>query len=191
MVQVITGLAQSARDSTTSVVVRIVSARDRDAAPRSKKGTLVNEAQVVIRVSDATLEKAIAQSVAHALEGAMALSDTALPSIRFKTERRLVQLEEQARLRGKIAVIAVTPANAKRLSEYVTRAFAAGALGAQLVWDGVTPSAERAESYVFAVLELARTNPKGPPVMLTRHAVVLENLMLTQRTRLARYEEKR
>lgn len=114
---------------------------------------------------------ALAKALEHAIEAALrdVPAPPRYPVVRLRTFRRLAALgssEPGARIEGKIAVVRVTGPGLRRLPALVEAIRAAGALGVQLVWDGLAPPRERAEGPIFRVLEQARATKAGPPVML-------------------------
>jgi hypothetical protein len=90
-------------------------------------------------------------------------------------------------MRGRIVILQVTETNARHLPELVEAARGAGALGVQLVWNGIAPTRERVERHVFAVLERARATPGGCPVVLARESepALALRILTEQRTKRA------
>ncbi len=138
------------------------------------------EAVVSVSIADPVLAKATAAAVSAALRSELdALRPRALRVVHVRTRKRLARLGVEA-LSGAVVVVRITEQSARYLVEIVEGARAAGALGVQLVWDGLAPARERVEIYVFAVLEQARATPSGPPVVLAeaaRPSMALQILM--------------
>ena len=132
------------------------------------------DAVVTVAIADRALADATATAIASALRKARASFELASPRVvRLRTRRRLARLLAKeapslSRLEGAIVVVRVTGTNARHLVEMVEAVRKAGALGVQLVWDGVDPARERVERHVFAVLERARSTPAAPPVVLSK-----------------------
>lgn len=97
----------------------------------------------------------------------LALRTESVPVVHLRTRRRFEALGPSA-LVGAIAVMQVTEKSARRLPALVDDVRAAGALGVQIVWDGMSPPRDRVERHVFTILERARATPKAPPVVLSR-----------------------
>jgi len=126
------------------------------------------ESTVNVSIADRALADTMADAITEALRATTAAFELPDPRVvRLRTRKRLASLGAD-RLRGAIVVVRVTETNGRRLPELVEAVRAAGALGVQLVWDGVTPARDRVERHVFAVLERARSTPAGPPVVLAR-----------------------
>ena len=120
-----------------------------------------DEATIVFGVADPALATAMASAIAAALRG-FALEPVAPRTVLLRSRRRIPELE----LAGAIAIVGVTPRNARHLVELVDGVRAAGAIGVQLVWDGADPPRAAVEHHVFAALERARATPGEPPVVL-------------------------
>lgn len=136
-------------------------------------------ATVRVRIAN----RALARRVERAIASAVATAEAALTSqaaqagqaevparvVRFRTRKRLAALTARG-MDGAIAVIQVTPGNARHLPELALGARAAGAAGVQLVWNGEDPPRERVERHVFAVLERARATKSAAPILLAPDA---------------------
>ena len=141
----------------------------------------IGSAVVRVSIRDPRLAQRVAKGIEGAVAEARARCEAELPPprvVRFRTQRRLDGLEGEALLDA-FVVIEVTPNNLRKLASFVDRARAAGALGIQLTWDGKTPPRERAERYVFAVLERSRRAPDGSPCILTTERELSQGLRIT------------
>lgn len=132
--------------------------------PEEDKGA--GRATITIRVRDRAMADALERGIRAALAALTRAREPAPRTVRFRTRRRLEALEGAGEFEGAVALLPVTRANGRRLAEYAARATDAGALGVQLVWDGVDPPREAVEKHVFAALERARE--KRAPIFLAR-----------------------
>ena len=134
------------------------------------------EASVTVSIADRALADATVNAVSAALRATLASYEvTTLRVVRLRTRKRLARLGDEG-VSGAVVVVRVTETNGRHLLEIVEGARAAGALGGQLVWDGVRPPRDRVERHVFAVLERARATPAGPPVVLSNEAEAAPSL---------------
>lgn len=128
------------------------------------------DARVTVSIADRALAEATARALSSALRAA---TESYVPSaprvVRLRTRKRFVRLGAEA-VAGALVVVRVTETNARRLPSLVEAVRAAGPLGVQLQWDGKSPTRDRVERHVFAVLERARATPAGPPVVLSEDA---------------------
>lgn len=148
MIDVVTGTRRVR--ATDALAVRV--ARTGAADPR--------EATIGIAIADPALASAMTTAIAGALEAlAIELTAVAAPIVRVRSRTRLARVVD--RLAGAIAIVRVTPRNAKHLVTLLDGIRGAGALGVQLVWDG-----SHDEDHVFAALERARSTPAAAPVVL-------------------------
>lgn len=141
----------------------------------------LGSATVHVSIRDPRLAQRVATGIERAVAQVRARCEAELPPprvVRFRTKRRLDGLEGAALLDA-FVVIEVTPNNLRKLASFVDRARAAGALGIQLAWDGRTPPRDRAERYVFAVLERCRATPDGAPCILTTECDLSPGLRIT------------
>jgi hypothetical protein len=137
-------------------------------------------ARIAIGVADSelahTLRDAIAAALSDAVAATLGVGDTAAPTVRLRSRKRLARVASQ--LGGAIAIVPVTAKNARHLVVLVDGIRAAGALGVQLVWDGAVPPRAEVERHVFAVLERARATPGEPPVVIAATEVPVTALAL-------------
>lgn len=136
------------------------------------------EAAISVSIADPGLALTMADAIASELRATVASFTLGDPRVvRLRTRKRLARLGADG-VRGAIVVVRVTGTSARRLPSLVEDVRAAGALGVQLVWDGITPARGHVEPHVFAVLEQARSTPAGPPVVLARDEEVAFALRL-------------
>ncbi|MEO8699341.1 MAG: hypothetical protein ABI867_04830 [Kofleriaceae bacterium] len=120
---------------------------------------------IPVVVKDPVLAAAITQAISAALaETAPVLAEPRL--VGLKSRAGLARLLPE--LPGALAIVTVTPRNARHLVELADGLRAAGAAGIQLVWDGGDRA--RIERHVFAVLERARATPQLAPIILAATA---------------------
>jgi hypothetical protein len=124
------------------------------------------EATIGVAIADPELADALSAAMVHALEQAVSevAASAELRTVYVRSRKAVAR--DADRLRGAIALVPVTPRNARHLVALVDGARAAGALGVQLVWDGADPPRAAVEHHVFAALERARATPGEPPVVL-------------------------
>ena len=131
---------------------------------------------VAISVAEASLARRLEVGLTRALRKRAARARSPLPSVRVGSRKAFEQLRDS--VPGAVAVVPITRRNLPRLKELVAALRSAGALAVQLVWDGADPARDRVEPKVFAILELARSTPAGPPVVLARREEVVDALRL-------------
>jgi hypothetical protein len=141
------------------------------------------EAAIRVAVADEPLARALVERIAVAVRAAAALSPEPLPVVQLRSRKALAALAPQ--LAGALAIVPITPRNARHLPELVDGIRAAGAAAVQLVWDGATPARARVERHLFAALERARATPAGPPVIVAQTAqpAAALPLLIAQRVR--------
>lgn len=121
-------------------------------------GPVAGDASIQIEVEDPVLGAAIATAVTAAL-AAIEVPSLSHPVVLLRSRKRLA--ERAAELAGAIAIVGVTPRNARHLVAITDQLRAAGVVGIQLVWDGGSH-----ERWVFAALEHARSLPAAAPLVL-------------------------
>jgi hypothetical protein len=123
---------------------------------------------ITVAIADAELATRVRDAAARAVARATAelVLDREPRAVRFRSRARLAAVRDE--LPGALALIGVTPRNARRLRELVDGARAAACAGVQLVWDGADRM--RIEGPVFEVLEHARATPDQAPVVLAASA---------------------
>jgi hypothetical protein len=140
------------------------------------------EANVLVSIANERLSRRVARAVAAAVRASSPPRGPAPRVVRFRSRKRLAELESRAggdaSITGSIVVIQLTQKNARYLEELVSRARACGPAGIQIVWDAVTPPRARVEKYVFGVLERARGAPEKAPVVLAADRTPCESLLL-------------
>jgi hypothetical protein len=121
---------------------------------------------VRVSVADPALSEAMQGAITKALREATEATGVSTPRVvRLRTRKRFADLGPEG-VAGAIVVVQVTDTNARHLPELIEAVRAAGAAGAQLVWDGESPPRALVERHLFTVLERARATPGGPPVVL-------------------------
>lgn len=123
-------------------------------------GPVARDAAIQVGIADPALATAVADAVAGAL-AALEVPPLANPLVHLRSRKRLAALALDGSLAGAIAIVGVTPRNARHLVALIDGLRAAGVAGIQLVWD-----ARDGERHVFAALERARANPAAAPVVL-------------------------
>jgi len=121
-------------------------------------GPVAVDASIQIEVADPILAAAIAAAVTSAL-AAIEVPPLSHPVVLLRSRKRLA--EQLGALAGAIAVVGVTPRNARHLVAITDQLRAAGVVGIQLVWDGSSH-----ERWVFAALEHARSLPAAAPLVV-------------------------
>jgi hypothetical protein len=124
-------------------------------------GPIARDATIQIGVADPALATTIASAVTGAL-ATLEIPELACPLVHLRSRKRLAALVLDGSLAGAIAIVGVTPRNARHLVTLIDGLRAAGAAGIQLVWDGDA----RDERHVFAALERARATPAAAPVVV-------------------------
>jgi len=120
-------------------------------------GPIARDAAIHIGIGDPVLADAVASALRQAL--AIELPALAHPVVYLRSRKRMA--ERGADLAGALAVVGVTPRNARHLVALIDGLRAAGVVGIQLVWDGIAD-----ERHVFAALERARSMPAAAPVVV-------------------------
>jgi hypothetical protein len=121
-------------------------------------GPVAVDASIRIGIADPALASKVAAALSAAL-AAVEVPPLVHPTVLLRSRKRLA--ERLTELAGAIAIVGVTPRNARHLVEIIDRLRAAGVVGIQLVWDGAGH-----DKHVFAALERARSQPAAAPVVL-------------------------
>jgi hypothetical protein len=131
----------------------------RDAAQATEPPVGAGAVHDTAQATEPSARAGAVRDAAHATE-----PPAPVRTVRVRSRKGLAR--DAGQLGGAIAIVPVTPRNARHLIALVDGARAAGALGVQLVWDGVDPPRATVEHRVFAALEHARATPGAPPVVL-------------------------
>lgn len=118
-------------------------------------GPVAVDAAIRIGIADPALASKIASALTTAL-AAIEVPPLTHPTVLLRSRKRIT-----AEVAGAIAIVGVTPRNARHLVEIIDKLRAANAAGIQLVWDGSFH-----EKHLFAALERARSQPAAAPVVL-------------------------
>ncbi len=141
-------------------------------------GPVAADAAIQIGIADPVLANAVAAALTAAL-AAIEVPPLSHPTVLLRSRKRLA--ERAAELAGAIAIVGVTPRNARHLVALTDQLRAAGVVGIQLVWDGASH-----ERHVFAALEHARGLPAAAPVVLATAIEPAPALLLLVAHRLRR-----
>lgn len=121
-------------------------------------GPVAADAAIQLGIADPLLASAIATSLTTVL-AAIEVPPLSHPTVLLRSRKRLA--ERISELAGAIAIVGVTPRNARHLVAVTDQLRAAGVVGIQLVWDGTSH-----ERHVFAALEHARSLPTSAPLVV-------------------------
>jgi hypothetical protein len=121
-------------------------------------GPVAVDASIQIGIADPVLAGAIAASLTAAL-AAIEVPPLSQPTVLLRSRKRIA--ERLVELSGAIAIVGVTPRNARHLVAITDQLRAAGVAGIQLVWDGASH-----ERHVFAALEHARSLVVSAPLVV-------------------------
>ncbi len=125
-------------------------------------GPVAADAAIQLGITDPVLASTIAASLTVAL-AAIEVPPLSHPTVLLRSRKRLA--ERISELAGAIAIVGVTPRNARHLVAITDQLRAAGVVGIQLVWDGTSHSLAH-ERHVFAALEHARSLPTAAPLVI-------------------------
>lgn len=129
-----------------------------DSVVRIAVGEVASDAAITLGVADPGLAQRLASAITEAL-AAIEVPPHSHPTVLLRSRKRLG--ERVVELNNAIAIIGVTPRNARHLVALIEGVRAAGVIGVQLVWDGASH-----ERFVFGALEHARGTPAAAPVVV-------------------------